>query len=335
MRAGTTWDPRKVADRDPTDKGDTTRETCLPRVRQRVTILPKVTTASVCPMPGTWTVRKRKFGQALAQLRDAAGRTTEEAGSRLHRNASQISKVENGHNLCAYAEMAELLSFYGASDSERAEVETLWNDAKQDGRRIQGSSAVPPKFRAFLRSEADAATVRTLQPCTIPGLLQTGDFATAVMHAAHRIVDTSVGVDRATAARLARQQLLQGPQPLKLHALVDEGVVRRIVGDHSIMAEQLRRMLAIGQQANVTIQVIPEDAGAYGTMSGPVTILGFDDPQGTNSVYLEYQGGGEWVDDKDDVDKFIAMFNDVSVLALSAAESAALIRARAEELEGL
>ena len=286
-------------------------------------------------MPGTWTVRKRRFGQALARLRDAAGHTTEEAGTRLRRNASQISKIENGHNLCAYAEMAELLSFYGATDAQRAEVEMLWNDAKLDSRRIQGSSAVPPKFRAFLRSEADATIVRTLQHSVIPGLLQTSDYASAVLYAASDIVDTSIGVDRATAARLARQQLLQGPDPLKLHALVDEGAIRRIVGDRSIMAEQLRRMLVVGEQSNVTIQVIPVEAGAYGTMSGPVTILGFGDPEGTNTVYLEYPGGGEWVDAKEDVEKFISMFVRISAQALPAAESAALIRARAEELEGL
>jgi transcriptional regulator with XRE-family HTH domain len=286
-------------------------------------------------MPATWTVRKRKFGQALARLREASGHTTEEAGSRLRRNASQISKIENGHNLCAYAEMAALLSFYEATDEQRAEVEALWTDAKQDSRRIQGSSAVPPKFRAFLRSEADAATVRTLQASVIPGLLQTSDYAMAVLQAASDIVDISAGVERATAARLARQELLQGPHALTLHALIDEGAIRRVVGGRSIMADQLRRILVLGEQDNVTIQVIPVEAGAYGTMSGPVTILSFDDPEGTNTVYLEYPGGGEWVDAKEDVQKFIAMFDRISAQALPAAESAALVRARAEELEGL
>jgi hypothetical protein len=152
--------------------------------------------------------------------------------------------------------------------------------------------------------------------------------------AASDIVDTSVGVERATAARLARQELLQGHRPLRLHALVDEGAIRWIVRDRSIMANQLRRMLVVGKQDNVVIQVIPVEAGAYGTMSGPVTILSFDDPEGTNTAYLEYPGGGEWVDATEDVEKFIAMFDRISAQALSATKSAALIRARAEELEG-
>ena len=81
-------------------------------------------------------------------------------------------------------------------------------------------------------------------------------------------------------------------------------------------------------------RVIREDAGAYGTMSGPLTILGFDDPEDPNSVYLEYQGGGEWVDDQGDIEKFNLMFADIAAQALPSAESAALIEARVRELEG-
>jgi transcriptional regulator with XRE-family HTH domain len=285
-------------------------------------------------MPGTKTRRKWRFGQALQRMRERAGRTVEEAGAVLHKDASQVSKIENGHRLCAHAEMTTLAMYYRATEGELAEVETLWQDAKQDSTRIQGSSAFPPKFRAFLRSEADAATVSELQPNFIPGLLQTGDYSTYVRNAAHRIVNPSIGVERATAARLARQKRLEGPEPLKLHVVIDECVIRRVVGGPAIMAQQLRHLVAMGEQSHVTIQVIEEMAGAYGAMSSALTILGFDDPEDPDSVYLEHLVGGEWIDERGDIEKFKGVFTDASAQALPPAESVVLIWARVKELEG-
>lgn len=283
-------------------------------------------------MPATQTRRKQRVGEALAALRERAGRTTTEAAELLQRSQSLVSKWENGILLCAFAELTALLVYYNATEQEHAEIVNYWHMAKQSSKRIEGASAVPQKFRAFLRSEVEASSVRELQPCAVPGLLQTGPYSVAVHKAAERIIDPLVGGERATVARLARQKLLHGPHPLMLHVLMDHGVIRRVVGDSAITSQQLRHLLAIGEQDNVTIQIIHEDAGAYGTMSGPLTIHGFLEPP--DSAYVEYQGGGEWIDAKEDVRKYSEMFTDIAAMALSTAESAALIRARAVELEG-
>jgi hypothetical protein len=285
-------------------------------------------------MPSTQTRRKRKFGQLLARLRDRSHLTTEEAGRLIRRNQSQISKIENGHILCAYAELTALLTQYNATDDERDEAEALWDDAKQDSTRIDFSSAVPPKFRTFLRNEADAAKVRELAPGVIPGLLQTAEYAAAIRIAAHRIVNPSVGDEKAVAARLGRQKLLAGDDPLRMHALIDEAVLHRVVGNQAIMTKQLRHLVKMAGQDNIIIQVIRYEHGAYGTMSGPFTILGFDDPEDPDVVYLEYPGGGQWVDNKDDVRKFVQSFKDISDQAARAHESAMLIRELAGDLEG-
>jgi transcriptional regulator with XRE-family HTH domain len=284
-------------------------------------------------MPSIQNRRKRRFGAYLAELRNSAGRTTTEVGALLRKDASQVSKVENGHHLPAFAELTALLVFYSADDAERAQAETLWNDAKQDSRRIQGSSAVPPKFRTFLRNEADAEYECELQSQVVPGMLQSADYAKAVHASGHRIIDPKIGEQRVTAARLARQELLRGSDPLRFHAIMDVGVIRRVVGGRDCMIEQLRHLLDIGHLDNVEIQVIPEDAGAYGPMSGPFTILGYSAPDDPDSVYCEYIGGGEWVDDPADVQTFKLIFEDVSDLALSSVESATLIETRIRELE--
>lgn len=284
-------------------------------------------------MPSTQTRRKRKVGQYLARLRDRSKLTTEEAGRLIRRNQSQISKIENGHILCAYAELTALLAQYGATDDERDEAEALWDDAKQDSTRIDFSSAVPPKFRTYLRTEADAATVRELATGCIPGLLQTADYAAALRAAAHRIINSSVDVEKAVASRLGRQKLLEGDDPLRLHALIDEGALHRVVGSRAIMARQLRHLARMASEDNIIIQVIRYQDGAYGMMSGNIIVLGFDDPHDPDAVYLEYPGGGQWVDNKDDSQKFVKCFKDVSNQAARAHESAMLIRQLANELE--
>lgn len=285
-------------------------------------------------MPSIQNRRKKRFGAYLTELRTDAGRTTPEAGDLLRKTASQVSKIENGHVLPAFAELVALLTYYDADPKQRDHAETLWKDAKQDSRRIQGSSAVPAKFRTFLRNEADAESESGVWSQAIPGILQSSGYAKAIHLASHRINDPNVGEARATAARLARKDLLHGPNPLRFHALIDIGVIRRVVGGRDCMIEQLAHLRELAELDNVTIQIIGEEAGAYGPMSGPFTILGYSDTADPDAVYCEYQGGGEWFDDPDDVKKFKLIFSDVSEQALSAAESATLFDSRIRELEG-
>ncbi|MCP3803539.1 helix-turn-helix domain-containing protein [Allokutzneria sp. A3M-2-11 16] len=285
-------------------------------------------------MPGTRTRRKRKLGAFLKELRERAGIGAEEVAARLRKSQPTISKIENGHVLCGFAELGAMLALYAACEEQRREAEALWDDAKQDATRIEHSSAVPPKFRTFLRAEADATSVQTLESTGIPGLLQTADYAAAVRRAARGFSDPAVGLERAVAARLSRQKRLHGPGALTLHALIDEAVVRRLVGGPRVQREQLVHLLVAAEQDNITVQIIPFDFGAYGTMSGSATILGFADDGYPDAVYLEYPGGGEWVENDDDVRKFRATFADISTETLTPEESAAVIRAHVDALEG-
>lgn len=285
-------------------------------------------------MPSTQTPSKILFGEAFADLRERAGVSVQQVADLWRKNTSQVYKIENGHYLCAYSELERMLDLCEASLEDRANLQTLYDEARLDNVRVQGSSAMPPKFRTFLRLEASARSIRTLHSNAIPGLCQTEAYFRAILHAARRFDSPPIDADKANVARISRQRLIQGRNPRRLHAIVDEGVIRRNVGGREVMAEQLEHLIALGQQDNVTIQVIDEDAGAYGGMSGAVTVLSFDGARQSDSVYCEYQGGGEWVNRREDVSKYLAMFDDVSVQALSASRSAALIRARIKEIEG-
>jgi hypothetical protein len=189
---------------------------------------------------------------------------------------------------------------------------------------------VPPKFRAFLRNEADADSEDELNRNTIPGMLQKLQFAKAVRVAGHRIVNPNIDEERATAARIARQELLYGPNPIKFRAVIDQAVISRIVGGPLVMIEQLKHLLEMVRLDNVELYIVQFNAGAYGPISGSFTVLGYSAPEDPDSVYCEYEGGGEWIDDPGDVEKFKLIFEDAKKSALSSAESATLIGHRFE-----
>ncbi|MCA1228685.1 MULTISPECIES: helix-turn-helix transcriptional regulator [unclassified Saccharopolyspora] len=283
-------------------------------------------------MPSTQTRRKRRIGQYLLELRDGAGRTHGDVAELLRKSQTTISKIENGYLLCNFAELGAMLAFYGATEQQRREAQAMWDDAKVDGTRIQVSAAHPVKYRSFVRAEAEAVSIRFMAALAVPGLLQTIDYATAV-HAAARRFGTPKDFRRAVQSRRARQQRLHEPDPPAVHALIDEAVLRRRVGGREVMRAQLRHLLELGERQHIVLQVVPFDVGAYGTSSGPTVILGFGATDDPDAVYLEYPGGGSWVENSSDVEAFVLTFDDVADEALSPAESARWMRDLAEQLE--
>jgi len=288
-------------------------------------------------MPATRTRRKRRLGQLLHGLRKRADRTEQDFVQLTRKSQATLSRIESGHTLPGWNILAAMLAFYGASDEERREAEAMWVDAKQDGKRVDHPMAYNPKARGFARAEVDAQTERAIEALVIPGLLQTTDYARAVRRSAHRFANLSLDEERVLAARASRAKLLYGEDALMLHALLDEAVIRRQVGGPTVMAAQLRHLLALGELPNVTVQVIPFESGAYGTMSGGGSIiLGYEDDEDPDDVYLEYPGGGEWVDNQVDVQKFVASFHDVAdQAALTPSETAKLITRQVTYLEEL
>lgn len=287
-------------------------------------------------MPSTKTKPKEALGNALRELRKAAGLEPAYVAERMRKSLATVSKHENGHVRPDFLVLSFLLDLYKATDEQRQHIVNLWEEADDNLLPMQTSPDMGPKYKAFLRQELLATTERTLGQTFIPGLLQARAYAKATYEPVLSLTLKKGWLEKSVESRITRQKRLTDEQnPLVLHALIDEAAIRRLVGGADVMIEQLRHLLEVGELPNVTIQVIAETAGAYAFMASAITILGFADPKDRDSIYVQHEGGGQWIEDPDEVEKRSAVFNQIAeTQALSAVETRALIRARLNELEG-
>ncbi|MFC3898149.1 helix-turn-helix domain-containing protein [Lentzea rhizosphaerae] len=280
-------------------------------------------------MPSDKTYRKSKLGRLLDQLRKDAGKDLGYLASELRKTEAHLSKCLNGTNLLGWADLGLFLDLVEADEDRRRKATEYWEDAKQDSTRVQHPAAYNQAARSYARAEADASQLKQVEAVWIPGMLQVPEYTLALREAAHRFVNPKVPANRTVAARQSRQMRLHGDAPLQAHFLIDIAALRRAVGGPAAMYAQLLHLMAAAALPNVTIQVIGEDAGAY-AIDG-VTILSFDDEDFPDVVYLETRGGGRWVENDVDVDKFRKSFNEIAEeLAFTPEESLKIIREQAE-----
>ncbi|PPK64764.1 helix-turn-helix transcriptional regulator [Actinokineospora auranticolor] len=285
-------------------------------------------------MPSVQTRRKRKLGRYLADLRDHAGLKPEAVAKLLRKSPSTVSRIENGHSRCDFSALTAMLGLYQATADQRQHAEELWEEAGQEAAPLEHSSAMPPRYRAFVKAWNEAISARTLHLLILPGPLQTVSYRSAFYRVLDRFIDSPIDVERDAASMELRRGRFAEPDPLSMAVLLDEAVIHRVVGGPVIMAEQLRHLVALGSAPNISIRVIPFGAGEYSVIPGAVTLLGFAEPAvDPDVVYVEYFGGGEWIEGARDVAKFAGALDDVQSLALSEKDTAALFSRKADQLE--
>jgi hypothetical protein len=165
----------------------------------------------------------------------------------------------------------------------------------------------------------------------VPGLLQTEDYTRAI-HRASFIKETDEEVERRVQLRIARQELLTADGRPELWFILDEAVIRRLVGGKDAIRRQLRHLVEVVALPNVTIQVISFAAGAHPSMDGPFTILGFPERGDPDVVYIEYQTGALYLEKRDEVQRYHLIFDHLRAAALSVDASRAFIAEVADEL---
>ncbi|ETA02149.1 transcriptional regulator, XRE family [Frankia sp. CcI6] len=281
------------------------------------------------------TVRRRRLGAELRRLRDAKELTVDQAGEHIHRSGPTISRMETGQFRFITRNVADLLDLYGVTDADqRQALLALAKESRKPAWWHSYGDLVPRWFQVYIGLEAEASTITTFESLLVPGLLQTEDYARAVIRAASPELPAHE-VDRAVELRMNRQKILTSDQPVQLWAILDEAVIRRHVGSPAIMARQLDRLIEASDQPGVTIQIVPFTAGAHAGMISSFTILGFPDTGGApEMVYIEAPTGSLYLEKQAEVRRYETWMNQLRSSALAPTNgSLSTIKAAREDME--
>lgn len=286
-------------------------------------------------MPGSSpTVRRRRLAAELLRLRKAAGKTMEEAGTLLECAPSKIARMEspNGGGV-KLRDIRDLVTWYGASEEELEPLLNLARESREKGWWTAYAEALSSPYEVYVGLEAEAVSVMNFEIGLVPGLLQTEEYARAILHAYEMTDRLSAESERKLEVKTARQQRLDGPDPLRCWAIVDEAALRREVGGRSVMIDQLGHIQEIARRPHVTFQVLPYTAGAHPAMVGPFVVLGFPEQADPDVVYIDSDTGGLYLEREAEVDRYSLMFDHLRAVALSPAESVKFTTAMAKELK--
>jgi len=266
------------------------------------------------------------LGTQLRRLREASHITSGEAAEAIRATHSKISRLERGRSGARQRDIGDLLSLYGVTDEgERAALLMLARQANGRGWWQQYSDVLPKWFERYIGLEKAASVIRTYEAQLVHGLLQTEDYARAVIVANGHVPPGEI--DRCVSVRMQRQLLLTQPAAPELWAVLDEAALHRFPGSPGMKRAQIAHLLAMTDLPNVTLQVMPFRAGLHAAADGPFTILRFPEPDLPDLVYLEHLGGALYLDQHDDVGNYIAVMNQLCVQAETHAASTDMLAA--------
>lgn len=255
-------------------------------------------------------VRRRELGALLKALRTEKGWTAEQVAERLLVSPSKVSRLENGHRGASARDIRDLCNLYGVDDDERQRLLELARQGKQ--RAWWQPLGLP--YSDYVGLEEAATSISDYGLGILPGLLQTPDYARAVVQAAVPKWVPEV-VDQRVEGRMARQHVLVREDAPHFEAVVDESVLHRVVGSPAIMRAQLERLLELSELTNIALRVIPYDAGALPAGNNKFIILSFAEPNVSDVVFIEGLTGDLYLDEARDVEVYNTTFRTLAQLA--------------------
>jgi hypothetical protein len=251
------------------------------------------------------TVLRMLLGAHLRRLREAQGVSREDAGWEIRSSESKISRMELGRVSFKERDVADLLTLYGITDAEERErLLTLARGANTPGWWHRFGDVLPSWFQSYLGLEAAASLIRTYEVQFVPGLLQTREYAQAVVLLGHGRAPTAEIERRVSLRMTRREQVLDRAVPVQLWAVVDEAALRRPVGGVEVMRAQIEHLIEATQLPNVKLQVVPFHVGGHAAAGGAFSILRFPEPDLPDVVYVEQLNSALYFDKRDDADEY-------------------------------
>lgn len=277
------------------------------------------------------TVPRRQLGRELRRLRNAAGMTREAAATALEWSQPKIWRIEKGAVAMRSLDVEAMCRRYGADGDTTAVLMALAKETKAKGWWHSYNDAIPHWFDIYLGLESAAETIQEYAPEVVPGLLQTEDYARAVLSLPGNRWDATE-VDRRVELRMNRARLLTRRYPAPLHVtfFLNEAVVRRPVGDATLMAAQLAHIVQVTEMPNVEVRVLPFSAGVrHASTAGFFAVLTFD--KEPDIVYSDSVTGALYLDQPSELAQYRVVLDDLKALSLDQRASCEFIAEAAKE----
>lgn len=265
-------------------------------------------------------VRRILLGSQLRRLRESKGITREAAGYSIRASESKISRMELGRVSFKERDVADLLTLYGISDdAERSTLLGLVREANVAGWWHGFGDVLPSWFQTYVGLEESASVIRSYESQFVHGLLQADEYSRAVIELG-RPDAPAEEIERRLDLRHKRQKLLAGENAPQIVAVMDEAVVRRGFGGAEVMRAQVRHLVEVSQQPNVTVQLLPLEFTGYSAgASGTFTQLTFPESDVSDVVYVEQLTGAMYIDKRDEVDQYHVVMEKLCADSLSPA----------------
>jgi transcriptional regulator with XRE-family HTH domain len=267
------------------------------------------------------------LGRRLQELREAAGLRREEAARVLRVAPATVRRMETAEVALKIPYVQVLLTTYGVAAEEAAAFVALAEEANQPGWWQRFHDVLPDWFSLYVSLEGAARIIRSYEPHFVPGLLQTEEYARAVLESGTVGQRGAEAIERHVSLRMARQRLLERPDPPHLWVIVDETVLRRPVSIRGeVMRGQLDKLLEYTERDRVTVQVAEFADGPHPGTYAPFSLFRFAEPELPDMVYTEYLTGALYLDSRKEVSTHLEVLDHMTARAASAERTRKLLR---------
>jgi len=274
------------------------------------------------------------LGKQLQALREKAGLSYEQAAEAIYSSPWTVRRMERAEGGLKPLTVKGLLTAYGITDAAETDAFlALSKEASKPGWWHSYNDVLPSWFRTFVGLEEAASSVRGYDPHWIPGLLQTADYAHASVRTGFPDA-TDSEAERRVALRLARQQILNRPEPPRVWLVIDETALRRPAATTgaAVMRTQIDRLIEAAAQPRVTVQVLPFSAGLHPAMYGPFRIFRFDASELPDIVYAETMTSAYYLDKPDEVGEYAKALDRICAQAAPPGQTAHILTTIRKEI---
>ena len=268
-------------------------------------------------------LKRRRLGNELRRLREAAGVSVDQVASSLYCSRSKISRIERGQVSATVRDVRDIIDLCRVNPTQREVLLRLALEARQKAwwHAYKGI----PTLKAYVSYEAAAAGLQVFDAMVVPGLFQVPEYARAVISGLSPSLSADE-IEHRLSFRIARQSLLTSDDPPECRAILDEAVLHRFVGSSSAMRKQLSHLIDSSSLSNIRLRVLPFNASRLISITGGFTILSFYSPDDPRVVYIEHTTGDLYFDEPLETLRHAQIFSDLERSALSPKESVALVQ---------